>query len=192
MDMMTKNKNLSFLLMGIGSFMIFTGFVSSFIIGLNTDRAVVRARMVDVNHTFEEFSTQVSIYEEQRDLLYEKNLSNFYYDKMFQEDAMVKNKLSNHEAIVDTITKKTKQLDTLCDEVYYPDSSVNSKCINYKSIYEQVNNYFVTDINYYNKNVESYNTYTSSHGGKNLLKEYQTKKKYIDYNNDKKQDGREE
>ncbi len=189
---MTKKRNLAFILMGIGSVMIFSGFVSSFIIGLNKDRAIVRARMVDVNNVFEEFSTQVSIYEEQRDLLYETTLSNFYYDKMFQEDSKVKNKVSNYEAIVDAITKKTKQLDTLCDEVYYPDSTVNSKCINYKSIYEQVNNYFVTDINYYNKNIDKYNTYISGQGGANVIKKYETKKKYIDYNKDKKYDGREE
>lgn len=189
---MTKKRNLAFILMGVGSLMIFSGFVSSFIIGLNEDREIVRARMIDVNNTFEEFSTQVSIYEEQRDLLYEKTLSSFYYDKMFQEDSTVKNRVSNYEAIVDAITKKTKQLDTLCDEVYYPDSSVNSKCINYKSIYEQVNNYFVTDVTYYNKNIDKYNTYIKSSGGNNVIKRYETDKKFVDYNKDKKYDGREE
>ncbi len=189
---MTKKRNLAFILMGVGSLMIFSGFVSSFIIGLNEDREIVRARMIDVNNTFEEFSTQVSIYEEQRDLLYEKTLSSFYYDKMFQEDSTVKNRVSNYEAIVDAITKKTKQLDTLCDEVYYPDSSVNSKCINYKSIYEQVNNYFVTDVTYYNKNIDKYNTYIKSNGGNNVIKRYETDKKFVDYNKDKKYDGREE
>ena len=192
MDMTNKKRNLAFILMGIGSVMIFSGFVSSFIIGLNKDRAIVRARMVDVNNVFEEFSTQVSIYEEQRDLLYETTLGNFYYDKMFQQDSTVKNRVSNYEAIVDAITKKTKQLDSLCDEVYYPDSKVNSKCINYKSIYEQVNNYFVTDIEYYNKNIDKYNTYIKGQGGANVIKKYETKKKYIDYNKDKKYDGREE
>ena len=187
-----KNRNLAFILMGIGSVMIFSGFVSSFIIGLNNDRAVVRARMIDVNNTFEEFSTQVSIYEEQRDLLYETTLSSFSYDKMYAEDKAVKNKLTNHEAIVDAIGKKTTLLDELCGEVYYPDGNVNSKCVNYKSIYEQVVNYFVTDINYYNKNIDSYNTYISGKGSNQVLKKYITKKKFIDYNKDKKFDGRED
>lgn len=189
---MKKGRNIAFLMVGVGFLMIFSGCVSSFVIGLKSDQASVRARMEDVNHTFEEFSTSVSLYEEQRDLLYSQILSSFFYETMYVEDVIVKNRLSNYEAIVDEIDKKRIELDNLCNEVYYPDSSINSKCVNYKSIYEQVINYFVTDINYYNKTVSDYNGYATSLGNPNLVKKYETKKKFIDFNNDKNFDGREE
>ena len=58
--------------------------------------------------------------------------------------------------------------------------------------YEQVINYFVSDIKTYNKNVISYNNYQATLGtGLSVIK-YNTNKKYIDYNNDGKYDGKEE
>ena len=80
----------------------------------------------------------------------------------------------------------------MCDDVYYPESSINNKCINYKSIYEQVVNYFVTDINIYNKNIVNYNNYQASLGSGLLLKSYDTNKKFIDYNKDGSYDGKED
>ena len=189
---MINGKNFAFFLMSIGCLLIFSGCVSSFIIELRTDKETVMARMVDVSDTFEDFSTEVSLYEEQRDLLYGQVLSNLYYDTMYFEDVNVKNRLSNYEAIVDQIDKKRVQLDTLCHEVYYPDGSINSKCMNYKSIFEQVNNYFVADISFYNKTVEEYNLYAKSLGSTNLISKYKITRDYIDFNNDKKYDGREE
>lgn len=186
-----KLNSISFVLIGLSLLMIFSGCVSSFIIGLREDQAQVMARMDDVSNSFEEFSTEVSLFEEQRDTLYEGVLSNFYYETMFQEDTIVKNKLSNYEALVNEIDKKRNSLDKLCSEVYYPDSAINSKCVNYKSIYEQVINYFVTDINYYNKTVNSYNSYAKSLGNPNVVSNYKTKKTFIDYNKDGKYDGRD-
>ena len=82
-------------------------------------------------------------------------------------------------------------MDKLCTDVYYPDSKVNTKCVNYKSIYEQVVNYFISDINVYNKNVKEYNKEQNDNKDK-MIEEYKTNKKYIDYNNDKTYDGKEE
>ncbi len=188
---MRNGKNISFFLMSVGCLMIFTGCVSSFVIGLNEDKEIVNARMVDVSSTFEEFSTEVSLYEEQRDLLYEKTLSNLFYESMFQTDKEVKAKLAEYEELVNKIDKNRRQLDYLCSEVYYPDGNINSKCMNYKSIYEQVNNYFVTDINFYNKAINEYNTYANSLGEAYQLSQYPIKRDFIDFNKDDKFDGKE-
>ena len=42
--------------------------------------------------------------------------------------------------IVDGIEEQVKTMNGLCKDVYYPDSSVNSKCQDYKLVYEQVVN----------------------------------------------------
>ncbi len=187
-----KRRNFPIYMIGLGLLMIFSGCVSSFIINLREDQAKVLARMNDVSNIFEEYSTNVSVYEQQRDLLYTQVLSNLYYDTMYNEDSVVKNKLSNYESIVNEIEKKKDELDKLCEEVYYPDSKVNNMCSNYKSIYEQVINYFVTDINYYNKNIDNYNDYIKLLNSTSILSKYKTDKKYIDYNNDGKFDGKED
>lgn len=185
-------KNFPIYLLCLGLLLIFSGCVSIFIINLRADQANVLKRMDDVTGDFEEFSTSVSIYEEERDKLYSEVLNNLYYDNMFFTDVAVKERLSKYESLVKEIDKKRMALDSLCNDVYYPDSNVNSKCSNYKSIYEQVINYFMTDINFYNKSVDDYNSYTKNLGSTNTVSKYDTGFKFIDYNGDGKKDGCEE
>ena len=60
------------------------------------------------------------------------------------------------------------------------------------TIYEQVVNYFVSDIEVYNKNIDKYNKYQEELETLYRLKPYDTDKQYIDYNHDKVFDGKEE
>ena len=185
-------RKLSLVLMTISFVLIISGSVATFIFGLQEDRKETFKRMEIVRDEFEIFSTNTSVFEAYRDELYGVVLSNVYYDTMYQDDDMVKNKLSNYEQLVDELSKNTRKLDKLCKNVYYPSGDANQKCVNYKSIYEQVNNYFLTDILLYNSNIKKYNKYQQDNNSSLKLKKYMTKKKFIDYNNDGKYDGKEE
>lgn len=185
-------RKLAVMMMTLSFVLIISGGVSSFIIGLKEDHEETYNRMYKVSDEFEVFSTNTSVFESVRDELYNVVLSNVYYDTMYQEDKDVKNKLSNYENLVDELTKNTNNLDKLCSNMYYSDKEVNSKCVNYKSIYEQVVNYFVSDIKVYNDNVAKYNKYQEENNSELKISMYKTDKKYIDYNNDKKFDGKEE
>ena len=178
-------------IMTLGFILIFSGGVSSFVLGLKQDKEEIYNRINEVNNSFETFSTNTSVFEGYRDELYGVVLNNVYFDTMYEQDKIVKNKLSNYENLVDELTKNTKNLDSLCNDVYYPDSKVNTKCNNYKSIYEQVVNYFVSDINVYNKNVDKYIEYQKNNNSNLKIEKYKTNKKYIDYNNDNEYDGKE-
>ena len=179
-------------IMTLSFVLIVSGCVSSFVLGLQKDREETYRRISYVNDEFEVFSTNTSVFEETRDDLYNVVLSNVYYDTMYQEDTNVKNKLLNYEHLVDELKKNTEKLNDLCEDVYYPDSTANNRCTNYKSIYEQVVNYFVSDIKVYNDNVDKYNEYQKNSNSSLSVKKYKTKKTYIDYNKDKKYDGKEE
>ncbi|MBQ9019001.1 MAG: hypothetical protein IJ097_01650 [Bacilli bacterium] len=172
--------------------LIVSGGVSSFVLGLKRDKEEIYKRINEVNDEFEVFSTNTSVFESKRDELHNEVLNNIYYDTMYDEDKNVKNTLSNYEHLVDELTKNTKKLNGLCEDVYYPDSKANAKCNNYKSIYEQVVNYFVSDISVYNSNVSKYNEYQKGNNSDLRVDKYKTKKDYIDYNNDKVYDGKEE
>ena len=185
-------KRIAYGLLCVGLVLLISGCFSSFLISLQNDKSEVLRRMDDVGSEFEAFSTNTSIFEDVRDELYNEVLGNVYYDTMFDTDDSVKNKLSNYENLVDELTKSVKALDKLCDDMYYPNSEVNNMCNNYKSIYEQVVNYFVTDIKVYNDNVKKYNNYQKSISSVYSVKNYTTDKKYIDYNGDKVFDGKEE
>lgn len=185
-------KKLAYIMMTLSFVLIISGGVSSFVIGLRRDRDEIYSRISEVNDEFEVFSTNTSVFESTRDNLYNVVLSNVYYDTMYDEDKSVKNTLSNYENLVDELTKNTRNLNKLCDDVYYPDSNVNTKCNNYRSIYEQVVNYFVGDIKIYNDNVNKYNEYQRNNNSDLRVDKYKTKKDYIDYNGDKVYDGKEE
>lgn len=185
-------KKIAMIMMTLSFILLISGGVSSFVLGLKKDKEEIYNRISEVNNEFEVFSTNTSVFEGFRDELYNVVLSNVYYDTMYDEDKTVKNKLSNYENLVDELTRNTKRLNKLCDDVYYPDSKVNTKCNNYKSIYEQVVNYFVSDINVYNENVVKYNEYQKNNNSDLRVDKYKTDKKYIDYNKDKEFDGKEE
>lgn len=185
-------RKFAYVLMTFSFILIISGSVSSFLISLKDDKNRTYKRMADVNNIFEVFSTNVTAFENFRDELYNTVLNNTYYDTMYIDDSNIKNKLSNYENLVDELDKNTKNLNKLCDDVYYPDSAVNKKCSNYKSIYEQVINYFVSDINSYNDNVTKYNNYQASQGSNLTIDKYLTTKKFIDYDNDDKFAGKEE
>ena len=185
-----KGKRVAFVCLMLSFVLLISGGVTSFLVSLKEDRELTLKRMVVVNDEFEDFSNSTTSFESYRDELYNNVLGSLYYDSLGADDANIKNVLSNYEAMVDSLEKKAKSLDNLCKNVYYPDSSVNSKCNNYKSIFEQVNNFFVGDIALYNKNIDSYNTFQLSNGSTLQLQYYTTKKEYIDYNGDGTFDGK--
>ena len=186
------SKRAAYILMTLSFILIMSGSVSSFVSGLKNDQAETYRRVYHVKDAFEIFSTNTSSFEEYRDNLYKDYFHEFYFDSMYQNDSNIKNSLSNYENIVDEISKNTTQLDSLCKNVYYPDSEANSKCLNYKNIYEQVMNYFVSDVHLYNQNVKKYNEYIKDKDASLSIEEYSTNKSFIDYNQDKKYDGKEE
>ena len=176
----------------VSIFMITSGCLSSLIIGLKEDKEMTNMRMEEVDLEYEDYSTMVSLFEEERDSIYENVFTKITYENMYANNKYITNKLSNYEAMVDEMHKNTNKLDKLCDDMYYPKSSINSICNNYKVIYEQVNNYFVMDINSYNDTVVKYNEYIKGVDPNLVLKKYITKKKYVDFDNDGEIIGKDE
>ena len=185
-------RKLTVLFFTMGFVMLISGGFSSFLINLREDHKTVLRRMEDVSAVFESFSTNTTFFEEYRDTLYTEVLENVYYDTMYSSEPMVKEKLNDYSKLVDALTEGTKKLDELCEDVYYPKSDANNMCVNYKSIYEQVVNYYVSDVEAYNSNVSKYNAYQKAIQSDKIVSEYKIKYHYVDYNGDNKFDGREE
>ncbi len=180
-----KNKKIVYTLFGIGILMLFSGCFSSFINGLKSDHAKVSQRMEIVNSDYEELTKNINTFTEQRDDLYSKYLEKVDYTSFYKNNKSINSTISNYENIVEEISKKAKSLDKLCNNSYFTSNDTNEKCSNYKLLYEQVNNYFVSDINKYNKIVQDYNM----NNVKNV-NIYYLSRNYIDYNNDKTFDGK--
>jgi len=185
-------KKIGYYLLAIAFVLIISGAFSAYLIGLKKDRDEVLTRMGDVSSEFEKFSTSVSLYGDYREDLHESVFENLFLETMFSSDHLVKAELKKYEGMVDDIELSANVLDDLCVNVYYPKSDVNNMCKNYKTMYEQVVNYFVADIKDYNENVEKFDQYQKANNLNQVVKKYETTKKYIDYDGDKKYAGKEE
>ena len=186
------SKKISYIFILIAVLMIIGGAISYLVIGLKEDKKMTNKRMNEVNLEYEDYSTMVSLFEVERDSMYEKIFNNMTYDTMYSNNKYITNKISNYESMVDEMYKNVNKLDDLCNDMYYPDSSVNSICNNYLIIYEQVNNYFVLDIDTYNKNVDKYNEYIKNVDSNLIIKKYESKKKYVDFDKDGEIIGKDE
>lgn len=173
-------------------FVIFCLLISLFIIDLKKDKEQTRGQMTKVLDSYEEFSTEIDNFNDARNQLYLDVFENTYYDTLSNNDTQFKEMFANYEKIVDKVVTGALRLEKYCKNVYYTDSKVNAKCMEYGEVYEQVINAFVSDVKLYNKNITSYNKYQSENGGTLFLNSYVTKKKYLDYNGDKKYQGKEE
>ena len=183
-----KLKKCGLVVLMLSIVMIISGTVCAFVVSLKQDREATQARMLVVNDEFENFNQSVTVFEQEREVLYTQYLGNVFYETLANDDAMLKEKISNYESVVDGIGKQVKTMNGLCNDIYYPDSSVNSKCSDYKLVYEQVVNYFVSDVFVYNNTIKTFN---EQHAGSNKLINYETRKDYIDYNKDGSFDGKE-
>ncbi len=184
MENIKRQRKIAFIMILVSIVMISSGLVSSLIVGLKEDKQLTRKRMDEVKLEYEDYSTMISLFEEKRDGLYGSVFNNLTYETMFANNKVMFNEVSNYEAMVDEIKKNTNKMDKLCMDVYYPDSNVNSICNNYRTIFEQVNNYFVIDITEFNKNIDKYNTYVIGLDPNLVIKKYETKKKMIDFDDD--------
>ena len=186
------SRKLAYFLFTLGLILIIAGSFSSFLNGLKSDREMVMRRMDDVSGAYEAFNTNVSFFGDYREDFHDSILENLYYETMYNSDTLVKNEFVKYEKMVDEITENVKELEPLCRDVYYPNGSINSMCMNYPSIYEQVMNYFLIDVEEYNEIVKQYNAYQNSINSNYYVKEYSTTKNYIDYNGDQVFEGKEE
>lgn len=183
---MDSAKKIGVLLLTVSIIMIISGTVCSFIVSLKDNKEKTQARMIEVKNSYEDFNASVLAFETQRTTLYTDFLGNIDYNSLVTNDLLLKEKLNNYESIVDDVIKYVSTMDSLCDDVYYPDSEVNNICSNYKLVYEQVVNYFMDDITLYNTAINK----LIVSGNFGSLIEYKTDKEYIDYNGDRVFEGK--
>lgn len=185
-------KKLSILLFVFGFLFIFSGVGVGFISDLKKDREATLERMEDVKVQYRSFSDSIDVFNDLRNSLYLNVFENVYIDTMASNDVAVKEMLFNYESSVNGVTTAVLELSNLCGDIYFFDDNINEKCSGFSNVYEQVVNAFVSDVELYNNNILQYNEYQKESEEATLLESYVTEKEYIDYNNDKKFDGKEE
>ncbi len=187
---MSKKKKV--LIISLIVLLIFVSLISFFVISFNNDRKKTLKKMDNIIILYDKFSSKVDSFNTIREDIYGNVLSNVYYDTLKANYDLWNTKLLDYEKFVDQIDSQFSKLRKSCDGVYYPDSNINNKCQAFIVAYEEIKNSFVSDISLFNKNIDEYNSYSKEQGASDTLEKYNTKKKYVDYNHDKKYSGKDE
>lgn len=166
-------------------------FITFFIISIRRDKLETKKVMNTIIKKYDIFEKKVLKFNEFRDEVYTTVFADTYYDAIGSSYSDNNNRIKKLEEIIDEVEKSANQLKKYCKNVYYSDSDVNRKCSSFKSLYEEVINSFVSDIDKYNKVLDNYNNYIKDSGGGETLEKYNTKKKYIDFDGDKEFVGKE-
>ncbi len=186
-----KKKAFKIIAIVLGVLVVIAGSVTWFFLSIKKDQRATKERVEVVVKTYKTFSDEVDKFNDIRNDLYLNVFDNIYYETMGNSDASVKETLKKYEDTVDNIAKTTKDMKNLCGDIYFTDAKARTKCEGYASVYEQIVNAFVSDINVYNKSIDEYNDYQKEKNSDAKLEYYKTTKKFIDYNNDKKYEGKE-
>ena len=171
---------------------VISGSIGLFILSIKKDQKATVERVQEVVTVYSSFSDSVDKFNDIRNDLYSNTLDNVYITNIGEMDSTIQVSFKKYEDTVDEVNKVTDKLSKLCGNIYFTDSRARTKCESYASVYEQIVNAFVSDVKSYNKNIDEYNEYQKGLNINVSLKHYETTKKYIDYNNDKKYEGKEE
>lgn len=165
--------------------------IGLFIGSMRKDKKETKKVMDLIIKDSEKFENSVVSFNEQREKVYSTIFVETYYDTIKENYETWNNQLKDYEQTIDQLETTSKNLKKYCNGMYYSKAEVNEKCNDFSSLYEEVVNTFVNDITSYNKMIKEYNEYMKENNSNETLNEYNTKKKYIDYNKDKSYSGKE-
>ena len=185
---MKKNK---VIIISVSVVAVLLVFVTLFIISIRKDKAETKKVMNIIVKKYDTFEKKVLKFNEVRDEVYTTVFADTYYDVIKESYSDYNNKMKGLEEAIDEVEKSSSKLKEYCRNAYYSDSDVNRKCSSFKSLYEEVINSFVSDVDKYNGVLDNYNNYIKEAGVEDILKKYSTKKKYIDFDGDKEFVGKE-
>lgn len=164
---------------------IIIGFIL-FIKDFNKDKEQTLKIMDEIKIRYNEFSPIVEKFSNERTNFYTSKEELFFLESVDANKETIRTMLTNYKQIVIDMHDSSKYLQENCKRKY-SSFSVNNTCDLFKQGYESVINYYLTDIEMYNRFVDEYNNWLTSNS---IALEAMTKEElslynsYIDYDGD--------
>lgn len=176
-------KRHAFLIAIFGVLLIGSGLISSFVESFARDVSDANESKILIEKEYNKFKDILQSFNSEREIIYNDIFNNLYIENIKDNYDNWFINLEEYEKAVYKVFQYDTFLNKYCQNIIYNDSNIQSKCDSMLISYETVNNYYVKDINKWNKFVDSYN---SSIDDIIFAKEkYDLKgKNYIDYNDD--------
>ena len=163
-----------------------------FVLGLFKDKSDSKQAMGIIEKDYKVFEEKAIEFNDYRDNIYNTVFADSYYESFKDKYSSFNDMFKDYEKLTDEVIETSKNLIKYCNGIYYTSAVVNTMCSNFSGSYEVLVNSFVKDVGNYNILINEYNTYLKENNiDGDKLSKYKTNKKYIDYNKDKKFDGKE-
>lgn len=150
------------------------------------DEKETKKLMGEIVESYHDFSKIVSNISDDRNKIYDLKDKMMLLESSNEYAKELSNTISDYQKLRQTIEDKSLFLKENC-KTKYASKKVNNVCEVFKQEYEAAYNYYITDIDVYNKVIDKYNEYVKQNQLKwdllNLV-DLKDNNKYIDYDKD--------
>lgn len=160
--------------------------------GFKEDRQETTEMVSKVSENYEIFQIKINNFSNLRNEFY-TNKEELYYETLATSADVWNNFMASYMQAILDVESASSYLKENCD-FEYGDIGARTKCTNFKANYEAAQNYYLTDVEVYNKLVDDYDKWNAVNGGGNPVVnklEKVTIDDYIDFDGDGEYFGKE-
>lgn len=131
-----------------------------FINSIKEDQAITAEKAKKIVSSYEKFDKSINDFASLRETIYKKREETFLEDFAKTVDEWNK-RAKDYEAAIEAVEKNSEFLKKNCN-VRFADVNVNGKCTTFKANYEAAVNYYLNDVESYNKMAKQYNDWVTN------------------------------
>lgn len=158
-----------------------------FLIDLNNEKKETEVVVSAINDNYKELENNVNEYNKYRESIGDR-LSTYYQESFSSNYEDIANEFKEYDKVIVNIKNNVEKINDNCGNRIFADSNINNICNGYKSLYEEMINVYLNDVNNFNRFV---NTYNEENENKLSLFKSSTIDDYIDYDKDGEYKGME-
>ena len=125
-------------------------------INTKTDKKeTLKEKMKKIDEEYTTYRSLIDIFNKKRADYYTNVSSDLYEESISNYDVWVE-EIDEYTEALKTLDKKSEYLMNNCIDTIYSDKDINTKCEQFMTSYETAFNYYVDDINEFNRKISEY------------------------------------
>lgn len=178
-----KNKKIAIVILIVGILLIASGSALGIYTYVSENKEKTRKYEKNILDKYEEFKIKADSFNEVRTTYYNEVAKNLYPESVKEEYANWVTVLKNYTESIEQVEKSSDVLKQECVNKYHSNDDVKNKCQAFVIAYETVMNYYTKDIESFNETIQ---TYVANNGNDEKIQSYESKYSYTDINSDGK------
>lgn len=166
----------------VGVLCIFGGSVTAFIESFASDVNSTKENVEIIEKKYDGFKKLMESFNTERELLYANVINNLYIEDVILKYNEWFGYYGEFQKTIQSVEEYRDMLEERCLGILYNDSNIQSKCDSMVISYETAINYYVKDVNKFNKFLNTYNEGAHEIDRVSLFELYGYN--YIDFNDD--------